>query len=1369
MTMTLNWSFHQRRVLADCRAQSTAVSSSSLTPAAKLLTMQRWIQRKIAYAFPVVPYSDTDLDTLDRACARVIRTAYGLHRGMPLALIRSPVAEFGLGHTSLSVLYHTENIKHLAWALNHSGPVAGQTLAVLRWQLGLVSHTREPTWSDLSHLSRARQAYLVMATDRLSLSVDGTRLTPPTGSILRSILPPNSPHLAISAHTLRPILDLYPDGQGLFVRGAMIHENDVIRQHNTSVSSAHIRSHRALSHLLCQGGTPPAPKRPWNLSAPLPRSGLPLRPAVVAALGRLSRSQAPGATTHGPQTIPAALARTHAPPSAPRAPLIPVATAPCGRYTAPLVPTEHIRTLLLSARPPSREHAFRALRDTPPPHLPQDEWRLALLDFMTGHQERVRSLGEPITVRTGTTTERHFQVTWADTVLDDWAYRENLHHGYVAEWARPVHLLPRTACYWCGASGPTGNLACPDGCPPAPASPPTRAVWVRWLPRLEPEHNLRDEGYGGIIDHWLRHDLARRHHRLYPPQARPPPYTYSLPAHGTVPPGVPDLLGGFVTIDTCPCDPGLDASPPDGPMPSAFLTHQHVHSLVRHPDAPPTISASRLYVVHDAAGRAAGTLTRRTLATLYAGWRTAHSSPSTGGNSFTTELMALVRRRRAALRLPTDEDPSPNWSLTAPPPLMRHVLRAFHILREPFATPIDRHPEIPHYWSPDPRDSAFGANHDAYSSPFRSGSFCHPNHRAADVFRALEWAIASARTTSDPVLTVLLAPSTPSAGFWGLAERNTDTCRILGTCRAARSQYLPPEAFTLNPALRTEHKYSTVLLVIANQSGWDTISRPLHLAALHSWLQPPPPASPARARYTAGWRPVASPADLPSPPQWLPAPLSAAPTRVDTGTHSLPTVLDRPLRYMDHELAYTDGSVRRVAGTTISGMSCWQPQPGAAPSPTEGATSLLLAPAADAPNSNHAELSALLWAVTHTDSTVFATDSLSSLHQMAGFLARPDRYRNHYLRGHLEAMAAALRARQAAGRSHVRFVKVTAHSGVLGNEIADWHASRSTHDLAAATVWNPPATVHLAELWDTPPSGTPTRLRDTGTALTRLVRSSHALGAANTDGVYYQAYRDIATCSHPSSHHFLSHGATPWGTRRLSLRYRGGGIYNNKLAHRYGLSATDTCPLCPRQDGQTHMLLECEHHDMHNMHCKRHNQAARAVLESVAKHDLGATIVQSHIGVSDELTSALAGVPNHIPGIPADLPRPDFTLHLPGHDGAPPRVLIIEVKYGADTLLEGKYDTVANHLRPTVRAASRYYRCEAKLLFIALGVGGRIPTLVYQHLLELGIPRRAAHNLCNHLNMLATQWLHKIVAGRRALAPVTIVRRAGRPLARPAP
>jgi ribonuclease HI len=1360
MTMTLNWSFHQRRALADCRAQSTALASSSLTPASKLLTMQRWIQRKVAYAFPVVPYSNAEIDLLDRACAKVIRAAYGLHRGMPLALIRSSVAEFGLGHTSLSVLYHVENTKHLAWTLNHPGPVAEQTLETLRWQLKLLGHTTNPMWQDLARLSRARQAYLAMATDNLSISMDGEKLGQflPTESVLRAALSGDdgNPCPTLPAHSIRPILDLYPGGDGLFVRGALIHESDMIRHHNTNITSAHIRAHRMLSHLLCQGGSPPAPKKPWNLSSPLTRAQLPLRPPVVAALGRHSRGAGRNPNSHSIQA-----AMTH--PQARRedlrtTPLIPVVEAPNTSYAAPNVPHPYIRNMLKQHRPTSREHAFRVLSETPPPDTHPDDWRMALLDFMTGYQEHIRSLSDPVTIRTGPTAVRHFKVVWADTIIDEWAYHENLHHGYTAEWTRPANILPTHKCYWCGARTDTMPATCPHGCPGAPANPPTRAMWVRWLPRLEPETNLREEGYGPMIDHWLRKDLLYRRQRLLQPKPAPAPYSYQPPTHPPESRACSELLCRHVHIDTTPCDPYLDVQPPNVARPSAFLTRQHVTSIKREENHVPTVANAHLYVVHDKDGRAAGTLTRRTLASLFSGWKSTHPPSPTQTATFNNELLALVRRRRAALRPPDDVDPSPNWSLTAPPDLMRRILQAFRIRHERFATPIDRHPEIPHYWTPDAKDAVFGANYDAFSSPFTDGTFCHPNHRTKDVFRTLEWAITSAKSSTSPCLTVLLVPDAPSAGFWNLAARHTDVCRIMGTCRAIRSQFLPPDAFTLNPTLRQEQPQSATVLVVANPTGWDRLARHMSVSALQAWLKPPPASSPPVARYHTNWRPSSPSTQPPPPPTWLP-PVATA-HHAGTNKHTVPPTLDRPLRHQRKDVAFTDGSVRSVAGITLAGISCWQHTHDAEIDTESGGTSLLLAPGPDAPNSNHAELSAILWTLQNTNATVIATDSLASLHQISGYLSQPRRYHRHFLRGHLEAIRNALQTRARNNISPTHLVKVTAHNGTLGNELADWHASRATRDPTSVSVWTPPPTIQRAELWHTLPSGDVSRLRDTGGALTRLVRETHALGSAKTDGIYYTAYRQIATDSHTSSHHFLTPRSTSWGARRLALRYRGGGIYNNKLAHRYGLSATDVCPLCPKQDGQTHMLLECSHPDMHNMHCKRHNEAARAVLAEVIRHDLGATVIQAHIGTSTDLHPTLQNVPNQIPGVPSDHPRPDFALKVPATADSPARVLVVEVKYGADTLLENKYQHVEDLLRPTLQATSRYYRCDARLIFLALGVGGRIPTRAYQHMLELGIPRRAAHNLCNHLNIMSTQWLHKIVAGRRALAPVDIQRRS---------
>jgi hypothetical protein len=250
------------------------------------------------------------------------------------------------------------------------------------------------------------------------------------------------------------------------------------------------------------------------------------------------------------------------------APLIPVVKAPSTSYAAPTVPHPYIRGLLEKHQPTSREHAFQMLSEAPPPDMHPNEWRMALLDSMTGYQDHIRSLSNPVTIRTGPNTVRHFQVVWADTVIDEWAYHENLSHGYVAEWTRPANVLPTHKCYWCGAHTGVVSTTCPQGCPCAPTNPPTRAVWVRWLPRLEPETNLREEGYGPMINHRLQQDLFRCRQRLLKPKPTPTPYSYQPPTH---PPGsrtCSELLCRHVRVDTTPCDPYLDV--------------QHVRTHVRH-------------------------------------------------------------------------------------------------------------------------------------------------------------------------------------------------------------------------------------------------------------------------------------------------------------------------------------------------------------------------------------------------------------------------------------------------------------------------------------------------------------------------------------------------------------------------------------------------------------------------------------------------------------------------------------------------------------------------------------------------------------------------------------------------------------------
>ena len=89
---------------------------------------------------------------------------------------------------------------------------------------------------------------------------------------------------------------------------------------------------------------------------------------------------------------------------------------------------------------------------------------------------------------------------------------------------------------------------------------------------------------------------------------------------------------------------------------------------------------------------------------------------------------------------------------------LSRVLRAtLPIAYERFASPLDAHvhPDTQAYWMPFAADGVFGAQHDCFSTAWRGCSQGDPPLKNDMVDTAVWWAMATAPTTQDPVLTIM--------------------------------------------------------------------------------------------------------------------------------------------------------------------------------------------------------------------------------------------------------------------------------------------------------------------------------------------------------------------------------------------------------------------------------------------------------------------------------------------------------------------------------------------------------------------------------------------------------------------------------------
>jgi ribonuclease HI len=139
-TMDLRWKKQFQETCKALREMASNLAKCYNSQSQKIRTLQTCLKAKARYAFPMMCYSDREIEALDRALDLVVRKAYGLPPGTPTAMIREDLNKGGLGNTSLKVAYTASAIKNLTQAHADQGNRGQLTRALLAAQLQAFTH-----------------------------------------------------------------------------------------------------------------------------------------------------------------------------------------------------------------------------------------------------------------------------------------------------------------------------------------------------------------------------------------------------------------------------------------------------------------------------------------------------------------------------------------------------------------------------------------------------------------------------------------------------------------------------------------------------------------------------------------------------------------------------------------------------------------------------------------------------------------------------------------------------------------------------------------------------------------------------------------------------------------------------------------------------------------------------------------------------------------------------------------------------------------------------------------------------------------------------------------------------------------------------
>ncbi|KAJ9511013.1 hypothetical protein QJQ45_002805 [Haematococcus lacustris] len=1270
LTMTLNWKPQHMAMAAQLKQKLERLRRSFASARQAIHIIKTAIIPSLAYSFCVVPCTPGDLDLYDRAVNQCVKKKLRLPLGTTNAVIREDIDKLGLGISSTAQEYHARNTTALIHSLQsaddtHAHITRNMLHKQITWLYAQAAKHGHRMLSMLQHTLRARQL-LHATTAQLKATHQGEELYPKETKLLGQLITQDNsplPHDIVNASiTCLKSLGIKHASElqqaiaddTYIISGKMLKDrfgNKVKQKHYIALNKLAAMASRDKCPTAIEAKAI-ADKRDTTLNLPAAQRKI---KHWAAGLTELAPIVAEEDSKHRYADI-RSYAVAKQPPTQPPAQ---EPTAECAHQPDDTRRrSSRLRNKALNPppttpqpKPPPKIGNKRQADDRHTQTIPEtvvhipimtleslSSWKVnaacgrnakelgITLGAMYDHQESITKIDG--WHWNGINKESYYNVHWRPTIIEKWALPMCKEEGYTPMHTEDIsradakHACTCELCWepigdspMCnscmrayhpaclaqtGLAGKTANnhWLCPvcahgsdDLKGDMKQSAATDLLQVHWHPTTEPKALIQAH-----IDYTAKQKEYDAENNRRQGTGRPPPDA-GLPGHTRQ--GLPDPhtwmprcidLHSKATFQVSPVNPQTDIEG-TGRCETTIQQHAHITTPATSEGSQgptlPQYSLPTHVIAHDEAGRTVGLITKSKQQDL-ATWLQHTPHP----RDHATEMVALLRRHD------TQNTPQPIQAAQDQAISTLYNTHHFPSTVQRWANPLTVRAETTTYWSPDINDTAYGAHHNCLLVRHTGLSTWNVPAEDAIALKCIRHAIHSA-TQEEAMATILLIPGKKGISYpkhIDMLRSYPEYCQHIATIPLNKP----------NAAAKSDKHAKLITYIVWNQAGQQLVTHGNPqgwLANTATALHPRLRTHPALAKPSQHNQPTPLPSGnhkhrgLPADHE-LP---STGHTRQTNQPAFQPTTPTHRAIPEWKKVTYTDGScIKGTEGASV-GAGVYTPASDAR---------ITIALAGDT-TINRAELIAILSAL-QAGAKRIATDSLCSLYQIRRALANPMSLRTHRHKDILAKIATILTNSQ----DTVHFFKVRAHSGIIGNEGADAlakHAARHPEQATTPGPCPPRHTEQHAWLSTTSELNVTTPLPDCRHSVRAHMSNKHKLGLANQESIYYQMSREITKAAAKGScERVMTDAGIPTEAQRTALLYRTGGLYNQKLAMRWGKAADDRCPLCGEADSATHLLSGCSRTSA--LVQERHNGAGRLITKAISKGAQGGCIRFADIG-----------------------------------------------------------------------------------------------------------------------------------------------------------